>query len=325
MENNDNPYLVFEDNYVEPKQEEKDALIAKLQSGDYSLSYSSLSAFSISPRNFISYKLQEYKTTKPMIMGEAVHCKVLEPDKFAERYYIAPTVNAATSEGKNAWARVYIELTGNDLETNKVGNYVIPKIDDLIAQIKDHTTERDETGKVTKEGIIVLPGAANEEADFRARQLIRNRATRWVIDQLTQTEISIEFDFEGIHFRGRLDGTGQGVIADLKNMPDATIHAATGAIMRRKMYWQAFCYDTATGTGNDCYILAVDGNGETSAHLFSKGHHDRAEIEMREYCQRFKDLIDESHFDPSVWDQSQDYWLRTSDNPNGINFLQTRQ
>ena len=50
---------LFEDGYIEPKAEEKAALIAELQSGNYKLSFSSLSAFAVSPRAFIAYKLQE--------------------------------------------------------------------------------------------------------------------------------------------------------------------------------------------------------------------------------------------------------------------------
>lgn len=322
MEPDQNPYLLFEDTYIEPKQEEKDALIDKLQGGDYTLSYSSLSAFTVSPRNFIAYKLKEKKTTPAMILGEAVHCKILEPDAFKERYYVAPEVNAATSEGKNTWAKIYMELTGDELPTNKAGNYVIPKIAELIDAIKLYTTETDKvTKKVTKPGITVLPGAVNKDADFRARMLIRNKATRWIIDQITQTELDIQFEFSGIRFTGRVDGSGRNLIADIKNMPDATLHAAKYAIMGRKMYWQAFCYDTALEGTRDCYILAVDGNGETSAHRFDQKHKERAEVEMSEYCDKFKDLIADSFFDRAVWDQSQEYWLKSEHNPIGINFL----
>jgi hypothetical protein len=317
-----NPYLLFDDEgYIEPKQEEKDALIDKLQSGDFSLSYSSLSAFSVSPRAFIAYKLKERATTKAMILGEAVHCKVLEPDTFADRYYIAPTVNAATSEGKNTWAAIYMDLTGDTLPQNKVGNYVIPKIDDLIAAVKLHTMKVSESGHVLHPGITILPGAVNDAAEMRARMLIKNRATRWVIDQITEVEHPISFDFCGIKFKGRVDGFGRNMICDIKNMPDATLKAAKYTIIGRKMYWQAFCYDTALGYGHDCYILAVDGNGETSAHLFDKSHLEKSAIEMGEYCEQFKALIEESFLDRSVWDQSQDFWLRSEYNPQGINVL----
>ncbi len=314
-------YTVFDD-YEEPKQEEKDALIDKLQSGKFSLSYSSLAAFSVSPRAFIAYKLKERKTTNAMILGEAVHCKVLEPDAFKDRYVIAPDVNGATVEGKNAWARLFIELTGEDLPTNTRGNYEIPKQEDLIAAVKLLTMERDPvTEKVTFEGITILPAAVNKEADFRARMLVTNRATRHVIDMIGETELSIEYEFKGIRFTGRIDGRGRGMIADIKNIPDATLRAAKYQIQARKMHWQAFGYNMATDEHCQCYILAVDGNGETSAHRFDDRQLEKAEVEISEYCDLFMDLVADSFFDRSVWDQSQDFWLRNEHNPQGINQL----
>lgn len=314
-------FSVF-DEYEEPKQEEKDRLIDKLQSGDFSLSYSSLAAFSVSPRAFVAYKLQERKTTKAMILGEAVHCKVLEPDLFRDRYVIAPDVDGTTVAGKNAWAELYMSLTGYELPTNKMGNYVIPKQDVLIQDVKNLTKKvDDETGKVLFEGITILPAQVNNEADFRARMLVKNRATRYVIDQITDTELTIRYEFAGIKFTGRIDGKGNGMICDIKNMPDATLRAARWQIMGRKMHWQAFGYNYASQDQCKCYILAVDGNGETSAHVFDEKHLEKAEIEIQEYCNLFKDLVADSHFDRTVWDQSQDFWLRNEYNPIGINQL----
>jgi hypothetical protein len=63
-----NYFSVF-DEYEEPKQAEKDELIDKLQSGKFSLSYSSLAAFSVSPRAFVAYKIKERdRTTKAMLL-----------------------------------------------------------------------------------------------------------------------------------------------------------------------------------------------------------------------------------------------------------------
>lgn len=315
-------YLSVFDEYEEPKQAEKDALIDKLISGDYSLSYSSLAAFSVSPRAFIAYKLKERKTTPAMILGEAVHCKVLEPDMFNERYVIAPDVDGSTSSGKNAWAELYMRLTGDELPVNKQGNFVIPKQTVLIEQVKDLTKKVDpETGKKTFDGITILPAKVNEDADFRARMLVSNRATRYVIDMICDTELSIEYEFAGIRFTGRIDGKGTGMICDIKNMPDATLRAAKYQIVARKMHWQAFGYNYSSPDKCRCYILAVDGNGETSAHVFDDKHLEKAEVEIAEYCNLFKDLIVDSMFDRSVWDQSQDFWLRNEYNPQGINQL----
>jgi len=302
--------LIFDDAaYVEPKQSEKDALINEIQAGDYRLSYSSLAAFSISPRNFIAYKLQERKSSPAMLLGEVVHCKVLEPDKFTDRFKPAPNVNAATVEGKNVWAGIFEEMTGAQLERNKQGNPVLPKLSEMIAAIKEKT------------GITVLPGAINEAADFRARMLIKNRACRFVIDKITQVEIPVSCEFAGIKFSGRVDGRSKGIIVDIKNMPDATIRKAEYTIKERKMSWQAAIYSKAVSDNVGYYILAVDGNGETSAHKLSERYIELAETQILECIDKFKSLIEESFFDRSVWDMSQDFWLRSENNPFGVNVI----
>ena len=294
--------------FQEPKAEEKAALIARLSSGDYSLSFSSLTAFAVSPYHFICYKVAERKETPAMLMGEVVHCRVLEPDMFNKRYRIAPTVNAATTEGKAVWAGIFEEMTGEELARNKQGNPVLPKMADLIEEIK------------LKTGVTVLPGTVAEEGDYRARRLLQNRASRWVIDQLTQTEAPIEFEFQGVKIRGRVDGMGSDLILDIKNVPNAELRAAAFTIKSRKLHWQAWAYCKATGI-RKYYIACIDGNGEVSVHQISDRQLEQAEIEVNEYVDRFKDTAMAGMFDPSVWDQSQDFWLRTDENPYGINMM----
>lgn len=306
----ENSFEIFEDGYVEPKQEEKNELIAKLQAGDFTLSFSSLSAFAISPAAFIAYKLQERKTTKAMLLGEVMHFLVLEPDKAKEveensneRYFLAPNVNGATKEGKAVWEKIYADFVGEPGENFKM------KIDDIIAAVKDAT------------GTVIIPGAIYEEAKFRARRIFANRACRSVLNQIDYTEKKIEFDFSGLKFRGVIDAGGHRIIADLKNMPDATLEKATGSIWARRLHWQAFGYDTAIGGGNLCHILAVDGNGETSVHAFNQRNLDAAERQMKRVCGYFKQAVVESLFDPGIWDMSQDFWLRSDMNTHGINYL----
>jgi hypothetical protein len=303
MKEQEQAYTVFEDGYTEPKQEEKQALIAQLQSGEYTLSFSSLSAFAISPRAFIAYKLQERKSTPAMQMGEAVHCLVLEPEKFDERYFVAPEVNGATKEGKATWAKIYEDFCG------PLPDGATPKIEEIKAAILAAT------------GTIVIAGKDASEARARARAVVNNRAARYVLDQITHTERRVEFDFQGVKFKGMIDAHGKGIIADLKNMPDATYDRATMAIWGRRLHWQAFGYDAALNGGNACHIIAVDGIGEVSVHRFAQHHLDRAEKQMKEYVYQFKRAVVESIFEPSIWDASQEFWLTTDMNEHGINHL----
>jgi hypothetical protein len=296
-------YTVFEDGYTEPKAEEKAALIADLQAGNFTLSFSSLSAFAISPRAFVAYKLQERKETKAMQLGTAVHCLVLEPDEFEKRYFVAPNVNGATKEGKATWAKIYEDFCG------PLPDGASPKIDEIKAAIFAAT------------GTTVLDGATAADAQQRARCVVRNRAARSILDRVTRTEVKVQFEFEGIQFRGMVDGRGPGLIADLKNMPDATYDRATGAIWARRLHWQAFGYDAALGGGHNCHIIAVDPVGEVSVHCFNMKHLDSAERQMKRYVHEFKRCIVESIFEPEIWDASQEYWLTTTMNPEGINYL----
>lgn len=314
-------FSVF-DEYVEPKQAEKDALIDRLLSGDFTLSYSSLSAFAISPRSFIAYKLQEKKTTKGVLLGEVSHCLVWEPNEFKSRFIVAPDVDATTVAGKKAWAGLYTRLTGDELPVNSKGNPELPKLDTLIAAVKEYTKKVDqETGKTLHPGMTIIPATLHKDAEFRARMLVNNRATRHIIDMVGETEVFCQYEISGVKFTGKIDGKGQGMIVDMKNMPDAALRPAKYTIHARKLNWQAFGYNLATGENNTCYILAVDGNGETSAHQFDERHLQNAKVEMEEYVDLFMSLVTDSLFDRSVWDQSQDFWLKNSHNPYGINKL----
>lgn len=303
--------------YAEPKAEEKAAVIASLQSGDYSLSFSSISAFMLSPRAFIAYKVQERKTTPAMVLGEAVHCLLLESDQFYSRFHIAPQVSGSTKEGKAAWAAIYQALVieaqldhvqkqilQNDFETN--GAPTIP----VITEWARNTS-----------GIMILKAADAEDAKFRARMLYQNRAVRSVLDRIHTTEIKCETEIAGVRFTGRIDALGDGLLADIKNMPDAGRDAATRAIWARRLHWQAYIYDKSQGGGNEYFVLAVDPAGETSVHCFSDRNLWAAERQLEKAVHYFKQAVTDSLFDPGIWDMSQDFWFRSDMNRHGINYL----
>lgn len=308
---------IFDSEYVEPNYEQKADLIAKLQAGDFHLSFSAISAFSISPRAFIAYKLQERKTTKAMVLGQAVHCLLLEPDTWDSRFFIAPTVDGATKKGKEVWRNIYQEMAietqvnpdVRDAMQAELDAGLKLKIDDIIQAVSDAT------------GITIVPGSVFEDASARARAIFKNRACRAVLDRIHTTEKLVSFEYEGLKFKGALDAIGDDLLADIKNMPDASISKAIGSIWSRRLHWQAHLYDFSQGGGYDCHILAVDGIGETSVHCFSDRNLWAAERQLKKIIHYFKLAITESLFDPEIWDMSQDFWLRSDMNASGINFL----
>src|ERR1700722_5883559 len=62
-------------------------IIEMIMRGDMMLSYTALANFIDSPKDFADYKLQKKEPTKAMIYGSMVHCLVLEPRDFLNRYY----------------------------------------------------------------------------------------------------------------------------------------------------------------------------------------------------------------------------------------------
>jgi hypothetical protein len=300
--------------YVEPKESEIRAVIESLHRDDFTLSYSSISAFAISPRAFIAYKVKERKETDAMLLGTVVHCLILEADTFASRYVVGPNVNALTLEGKEAWAEFALSK-GVDVPVNEKGKYVLPKLDDLKAEIK------------AASGVQVITGKMYEDAHFRVRCAVKNSAFQFVLSSITQTEVDTPEGFtisvgpSNYRFKGRIDGQGEGVRMDIKNVRSAQRHDAARAIQYGGMALQAYIYEQAYGVA-EYYICCIDATGETSVHRLSRKMILDAGEQLEGLLTAFERAISDSFDRPEIWTQSQDFWLRSGDNPFGIhNFI----
>jgi hypothetical protein len=275
----------------------KQELIDKLSEGDYKLSFSALSAFAVSPRNFIAYKLQERAPTKAMILGEALHVAILQPHLFNILYVSGPEVDATTKEGKKAWLDFLAQHTG--IEAEKM----------TVAEIKQKVKE---ASKVT-----ILEKAAIEELKRKQDAVLNNFVCKSFLDRLQVAEVDMpEVIINDIAFRGRVDGLGDDFIIDLKNVPNAQIKRAENEIRGRRLHWQGFIYSYAYDMLKAPYILAVDDDGETSVHKFSNYQLDEAERQIMKLTDAFKRRCFEGSFDPRVWDSSQDFWSQ-----DGINLI----
>jgi hypothetical protein len=310
----DSPYLDHSEllEFEEPKAFQKAALIKQLQDGDFTLSYSSIQAFMVSPRHFIAYKVRERVETAAMLMGSVVHALVLEPKKVQDLYVVGPDVDATTAAGKNRWAEFYMDHTSLTLQKNGQDNYVIPKIADLCQTVKEYT------------GMTVLTAKVWAEAQFRARSICGNRACKWVLDMVTETEVDTPDDFElfGYKFKGRIDGQGLDIRLDIKNMRDASREQSSRLIQYSTMPMQAFVYEQAYGVA-DYYILAADPRGETCVHRLSRRMILEAGKKMEEVLTELERCIFKSFKEPEIWESSQDFWLRNSENPYGIHHFAT--
>lgn len=55
------------------------------------------------------------KDTSALQFGRAVHCAVLEPDKFETEYLVAPTASKATKAGREIWAAFAQDAEGKEV------------------------------------------------------------------------------------------------------------------------------------------------------------------------------------------------------------------
>jgi exodeoxyribonuclease VIII len=78
---------------------------------DY-LSYSALKAFAKSPNHYLQYVQREFQETNAMKQGSALHCLVLEPEDYADRYIVAPEIDRRTKGGKAEYA-AFLEAAGD--------------------------------------------------------------------------------------------------------------------------------------------------------------------------------------------------------------------
>ena len=72
------------------------------------VSNSMLNVLARSPQEFYQRFVQcswpEEESSRALALGSALHCKVLEPERFSDRYILAPRVDGRTKEGKAARA-----------------------------------------------------------------------------------------------------------------------------------------------------------------------------------------------------------------------------
>lgn len=200
------------------------------------LSYSSLSAFKSSPKDFIDYKLGVREETDAMLYGSMLHCLVLEPDDFENRYHILDDRDICVQIGgaKPRATKAYKEW--KEIAFSEAAGKIIVETGDYLA------------------------------AKIAAENIRHNRASAKVLNLATVHEKPIEWEFKNFKFKGFIDGIGEKAVFDLKSMPDAKPDKVQREIMQRGLYLQAAMYLYAEGKPLDYYIIAVDRKGGISVH-----------------------------------------------------------
>jgi len=229
--------LIIEDALVqfeekEPTRESKiNDLIKRIERKEEILSHSSFNAFCKSPRHFLQYKLKEKKTTPAMIFGSMIHCLILEPDEFEERYYIAPKCDRRTKAGKAAWKEA-MEIAGN----------------------RQLTTSDDYKKALRIKNAVWT-----------------NEASKWVMDNITTTEKKAEWKYGGYNWHGHIDGEGENILCDLKKVVDADPRKVERLIKYEGYGRQAAHYLRSQNKQKDFYFICFDDSANVTVMKMSKG------------------------------------------------------
>src|ERR1043165_496679 len=250
-----------------------DSIVEQLLKGEMRLSYSALSAFKESPAAFVQYKFRQKVTTEAMAFGSMVHCLILEPEDFDNRYF-----------------------TFDDTE-----------------KCREIGGEKPRATKVYKEWKAATCAAAGERTiispeDFAHAKAIadnvkNNRAAAKILRLCPVHEKGIEWEYKNFKFHGFIDGDGEEVTFDLKICADASPRKFQRAIIDMDYHMQGAMYQYGNGKVKRHYIIAADKTGGVSVHLL---HDKLIEKGMEEYDRligKFNECILSD-----AWDQSYEFY-----------------
>ena len=209
-------------------------LLKRLDAGMEKLSFSSFKAFCESPRHFIQYKLKPKDPTPGMDFGTLVHMLILQREELDDKYYILPEDAPK-------------KPTKSQLNAKKPS-------EESIKLMKWWDNEHAKAGG--RELIdFDLHAKAKKIADYAEN----NKSIRWVLDNITTTEKYVQWEYMGLKWHGYVDGFGDTLFADLKNMNGFNISKPIWSIRDRKTLWQGYLYNQAPEcSGKDFYIVGLE-------------------------------------------------------------------
>jgi exodeoxyribonuclease VIII len=147
------------------------------------------------------------KESDAFAMGHAVHCLALEPERFDERFAVAPKVDRRTTAGKVAWAEYLADCEGK-----------------TVLDEQDHADA------------IACVQALNNHAEFAT-----------IMQQPRRVEVPFEFDLFGHKFKAKPDAIidSMRLIIDIKTTDDASPHRWQWSAVDYGYHRQAYIYQHA--------------------------------------------------------------------------------
>ena len=253
---------------------ELDLLKQQLHSGDITLSFSAIKSFSKSPSHFIRYKLKQVKETAAMKKGSLIHCAILEPNEFENRYKV-------------------------------LSKDMLPYPDKDFRNAENKAFKEQFESKCLDEGIEIITPSEYEEAIKHIDLVKTNEIISPKINGLIHKEKDVYFEFGGFNWKGYIDGIGTNYELDLKTVSDATPDKLKWKLNEEKYHWQHFLYSQSNYVGSwfDFYNVFVDSEYGISLVKLSKENIYQAENELLKLLEMFKMCIEND-----LWHMNYEFW-----------------
>lgn len=277
-------------------QERRAELIRKIESNEIVYSFSSFSKFMDSPRHFLEYKLDKRKSTPAMEFGTLVHCLVLEPDEFEERYEIKDIAEPSTELSKSFCDNI---IQGIDAQTAfEMAGYKKGNPHEIQAKYQEYINLSLGIGDLKP-----ISESLYKQAELVKNAINFNGASNHILNQITETEKSVKWQMHDLNWHGFIDGKGERIKADLKIVADANPRKLRYKIRDMKYDIQAALYNLALNPNDDYYIIAADRNGHVSVINVTKQSLGNAYELIEESILKLKQCIF-----LNKWDASYDYF-----------------
>lgn len=244
------------------------AIVSGYESRESYLSFSSFKAFCKSPSHFMGYKLKKRTETRAMFFGSALDCLITEPEEFENRFIVADRPDMRYKANKIAWAEI--------------------------------------NEKAESEGKQVITTDERRAAKSMCDYAYQDTASRWVLDQVTHTQVKLSWEFSGWRWRGVADFVGNDIFADLKVINPMDPTRIRWRIRDDKLIWQGALYALSSQcSGKDFYIVGLcnEPNGMVIRYDNKALNAFRDEIEY--YISKFDQCV---MFDQ--WNEGYSFWAQ---------------
>lgn len=184
------------------------------------LSFSSLVHLDKSPRHFVDYYTMPFNVTPAIAFGSLLHCLVLEPETFGERYAIAPSVDRRTKAGRAAY-QSFLDSC---------------------------------------EGLTIITEAQHLQAINAIEGLKRCKPAMALLRSATEIEERLAFEHKGLTIKGIRDLASPDFVCDLKSTADASPRGFGYSVRKFAYNMQAAIYTYECGRPYWIIALEKNGN-----------------------------------------------------------------